>query len=134
MNQVFALQGAGTTGKTTTIKCIFDLLKEKYPKSEVTDLRPGTYDIKVLIDINGTLVGIESQGDPNSNLETSLPELVKNKCDIIICACRTRGMTTDWIGKIKGYKINFVSQTISKSNRKVVNNNTAVRIIEMAGL
>ena len=36
------------------------------------------------------LVGIETQGDPNSRLGESLELFKKAKCSIIICATRTR--------------------------------------------
>lgn len=61
--------------------------------------------------VNDLVVGIESQGDPKSRLEKTLPAFAEAKCDIIFCACRTRGMTVRWVNALSAtYSICFVPQ------------------------
>ncbi len=136
MSDIFALKGRGNSGKTETVKTIFHNLQAKYPTATVNVLISNTVDINVIMDINGTKVGIESQGDPNSRLQQSLSNFVNAKCDIIICATRTSGMTVQWVNNyLSQYNIRFIQQnyvpTISQS---VTNNTTANQIISMAGL
>jgi alkyl hydroperoxide reductase subunit AhpC len=87
--------------------------------------------------IKNLLIGIESQGDPNSRLGGSLNDFEKNGCDIIFCTARTRGMTVQWINShSKKYKINFIQQTIVENNKQQTqrNQNVAQDIISKAGL
>ena len=55
---------------------------------------PTVGDFDLIVDINGKKIGIESMGDPNTNLQERLLELVdKHNCDVIICSTRTKGET-----------------------------------------
>ncbi len=89
---IIALRGKTNVGKTETIKMVHDLILSKYPNAlkKVKWLRT---DITVFITINGVKIGIESQGDPGSRLFKSIDLFVKEQCDVIICATRTRGAT-----------------------------------------
>jgi hypothetical protein len=136
MAHIIALQGAGNSGKTSTLLEVFAQLKVKYPLAKIDEYHQGTHDIKVVLhNIKGKVVGIESRGDPGSRLETSLPDLLKKKCDIIFCACRTRGMTVDWINAYKkANNVQFIPQTYVSAGHKASNTATAKSLIKMAGL
>jgi hypothetical protein len=83
--------------------------------------------------VNGLAVGIESQGDPNSRLKRSLPAFAAAKCDIIFCACRTSGMTVDWINALSAaYIIHFVAQTVVANNHGATNDATAALLMQRA--
>lgn len=90
---ISALYGSANVGKSTTLKKVFALLTAAYPTAPVQTLNPPGADITFIIEINGILVGIESQGDPNSRLAASLERFKKAKCVIIICATRNWGGT-----------------------------------------
>jgi len=136
MSNIFALKGKANSGKTETVKTIFHNLQAKYPTATVNVLISNTVDIKVIMDINGTKVGIESQGDPHPRLKQSLSDFVNAKCDIIICTTRTRGMTVEWVNSYKKqYNIRFIQQSYVQSiSQSVTNNATANQIISMTGL
>ena len=97
MSNIFALQGKGNLGKTWTINQVYLELQNKYSTAQATLFTPNTIDVKAIMDIpirgNIIKVGIESQGDPDSRLNSSLVDFVNANCDIIICACRTSGET-----------------------------------------
>jgi hypothetical protein len=114
MAEIYVLQGPAKCGKSSTIKEIFRELNTKYPNCIKKDYFPDQYDIQIeMQNIKGFLVGIESQGDPNSRLKNSLSDFEESGCDIIFCAARTRGMTVQWINSHSGnYHINFIPQTI----------------------
>jgi hypothetical protein len=137
--EIYALQSAGNCGKSSTIKEVFNILNTKYPNCVRKNYFPGAYDIKIeMINVNGHIVGIESQGDPNSRLQSSLNDFEKNGCDIIICACRTSGMTVQWINSHSPkYHVNFIKQTFVGNNQQQQaqrNINVANNIIKQAGL
>ena len=96
----------------------------------------GRNDLKVLIHgVNGKLVGIETQGDPNSRLKESLSYFLAEKCDIIFCACRTSGMTVTWVNDHSAkHKVQFVPQTRVASGQPKANAAMAAYLIKVAGL
>ncbi|MDO9559857.1 MAG: hypothetical protein Q7I89_09275 [Syntrophales bacterium] len=136
MSHFIALKGKGSSGKTDTIKLVFQLLQNKYPNARVNVLIPNTIDIKATMVINGHKVGIESQGDPSSRLKQSLSDFVNAGCSIIICATRSSGMTVGWVNDYSsGNQIDFIQQNYtSVANHSMVNNQTALHIISTAGL
>lgn len=135
---ILVLRGKSNIGKTTTIKKVYELLKEKYPQSNINEIiaKRNTlgeieYDIKVIIIIDGIKIGIESQGDPGSRLEKSLKYFIDNKCDIILCAARTWGKTNNIIEAYSNlFKIIWIRKEIDKSNNEESNQKQAIEIIK----
>lgn len=88
-------------GKSRSIKAIFHEMKHRrdmgkiafrYDILEGSDEFSNEDDLKVLIYYRDVTIGLESRGDPNSRLVNSIDEFVNQYgCDIIICACRTKG-------------------------------------------
>lgn len=136
MPHLFALQGPGNCGKSDTLIRLFQALQSKYPSATIQALHSGTKDIAVIMHgVNGLVVGIESQGDPNSRLQQSLPAFAAAKCDIILCACRTTGMTVDWINALSAaYSIHFVAQAQVTNNYGATNAATASLLMQQAGI
>lgn len=110
-NMVFVLKGRSNVGKSTVIKKVYELLIRKYKGSTEEYLDSGA-DIKVVLTINKTKVGIESQGDVGEILDKSLKLFLKERCKIVICATRTRGQTVNTIENLKtnNYEIIWFEQ------------------------
>lgn len=94
--KLIAINGTSSTGKSSSIRAIVNNIQTYFPQAIIEFLIPDG-DVKVLVKIGEIVVGVESQGDPNSRLQESLIYFAEQKCDIIICASRTAGMTVDWI-------------------------------------
>lgn len=140
MKTIIALKGRASCGKSSTLNLVIDILKKKYQNASYNLLINGR-DKKLIINNlvvnkNNLRVGIETQGDPNSRLASSLLDFNNMKCDIIFCACRTRGQTQKIIESYKnnGYNIQFINQTISNNNQQQVNCNSANQLINIANL
>ncbi len=135
MSHIIALQGVGSSGKTSTLLQVFIDLQAKYPNSKVQIMSRRT-DVKVLMQgINGKTIGIETQGDPNSRLQESLSDFLAAKCDIIFCACRTSGMTVTWVNALSAkHNVQFVQQTRVASGHAKSNSAMAKYLIMLAGL
>lgn len=136
MAHIIALQGPGGCGKTSTLIQIFKDLQNKYPSATVQELHGATSDIKVILHgVNGKIVGIESQGDPGSRLQQSLGDLLAAKCDVIFCACRTRGATVGWVNAhTPPHKVQLVKKDCAASGHASANSAAATKLIQLAGL
>lgn len=104
---VIANRGTGSIGKSSAIKTVYMLLKDK-GYTLVKEVWQGG-DIMAVFDVNGVKIGISSQGDPNSCMEDNMEAFVKAGCMIIVTACRMKGDTyrkvTDYLGKKNDYDI-----------------------------
>lgn len=130
---VIALKGIGGQGKSETIKRLRNLIKSTYTH-HVENILIDKGDVKVIIEIKGVKIGIESQGDPDSRQEKSISEFVSKNCDIIICASRTRGETVDTVFNTKkdGYRVIWVTNYRSKEiSHSELNNLSAKHLLEL---
>lgn len=97
-------KGIGHIGKSRSVKAVFHRLMAEH-RGDITEIyvRHGSIrfedrrDLCVLFKYRGIQVGLESQGDPDCRLVDSLKEFSKRDCDIIICACRTKGDDYDFM-------------------------------------
>lgn len=109
---VIANWGIAKQGKSTTIKRLTQLILLNYPHA-ITSITQIDYskDIKLIISIGSAVIGIESTGDPDSRLKSSIDEFVLLGCNIIICATRTSGQTVNDVSDLNklGYEIIWVT-------------------------
>jgi cytidylate kinase len=96
---VIAISGASNKGKSASITEIVQRVTLHFP-STVVDYKITAVDVKAIIQIGNVKIGVESQGDPGSRLGASLQEFIKEGCDIIICATRTRGETVELVNEM----------------------------------
>lgn len=95
------------TGKSSSITDAFYLLMAKGAKIDysITDIASysnptiNANETLAILKYNGIKIGFESQGDPKGRQFNTLPDLVKNQCEIIICASRPDVPTNDIIYK-----------------------------------
>jgi len=129
---LLALRGTANSGKSTTIKSAYGLLKSRHKDVEI--IYSKFYrDFMVILIIKGRKIGIESQGDPRSRLGRSLDLFVREKCNVIICATRTKGQTVDAVTALaKQYKVNWFEQTKSAPSMRQASNNAMARAIVRA--
>jgi len=95
---VIANRGAGYIGKSSSVRSVYQLLKDNGHKLLVEEWQGK--DIKAIFEINGVKVGIESQGDPDSQMEPTMEAFVDAGCEIIVTACRTNLTLTKRFGSI----------------------------------
>ena len=121
-NLVIANKGNAECGKSSSIKEVFNKLIAIYPYN--TLIKDG--DIKATITIGNVLVGIESQGDPNSRMMQSMNDFVSMGCQIIVAACRTSGETCNKIIWATNDKT-----SISQQHQDILNKKYAERVIDL---
>ena len=83
------LLGPSHSGKTTTIKVVYEELKKNYG---ATDAEPpkivGENDIEAVLKCKGQTVGIASMGDCSSYVIHYMSFYEGKGCDVLVCACR----------------------------------------------
>lgn len=89
MKRIIALRGKGNSGKTTTINLLPKIL-ETNGYTRITGIYQNHgADFLDIYQKNNSKVGITSSGDTYALVKDRLDDLVIEKCDICICACRT---------------------------------------------
>lgn len=141
MKTILGLWNAADKGKTDTLREFAKLILSVYPACRVIYPKPvsisSKHDFRLVVDINGIIVGVESQGDPNTNLRTRLLELTDSyKCDVILCTTRTRGDTVaavDFIVSHRGFEAFWTStyQIDDKSKHGLANELKAKHLLEL---
>lgn len=108
---IIANYGSANKGKSSTIKEVFKLLSLRYPENVTIYYPLESGDVKAIVEVQGVLIGIESQGDPNSRLRQSLNDFKEANCQIIVASCRTFGDTANAIDEMHqyGYQVIWTS-------------------------
>jgi len=104
MKSIITVFGWAEMGKTSALK----YLAQEFGK-EFTD-KP--WDICHIIDYKDHLIGIASAGDPGSSQKANIDKMIESGCEVIVCASRTRGRTTDNVliaAREKGYRLIWTS-------------------------
>ncbi|MFP3041577.1 hypothetical protein LQZ19_07105 [Treponema primitia] len=139
---VICLWHSANKGKSATIREFAKLILDKYYKprrktiyqSYEGDTVPEFDDFILVVEINGIIFGIRSQGDPNTGVETELKMLAnKYKCNIIVCASRTKGETVWAVEGLRGFEKIWTStyQVADKSLQHKLNMLKAKQLMEL---
>lgn len=139
MKTVLAIWHTNDKGKTETLREFANLVPRRYPNYRpifpIPMTIPPNDDFRVVLQINGTIIGIETQGDPNTNLESRLMDLADNfNCDIILCATRTRGDTVGAVDNLshnRGFQTIWTSTYQMATNHQLVNQAKARHLLDL---
>jgi len=113
MKQIIALQGIGNSGKTTTIQRLrSSLLTSKFSERTIST---NNKDFTSIFTRQGKAIGVTSYGDTSYIVAGELDVL--KSCDIIICACRSRGGSVCAVREASE-NVGFITKTYS-SNRNL---------------
>lgn len=140
MKTIIAIWHTAEKGKTETVREIAKILIQTFPDINSIDPIPihvpPKGDFRLVIEINGVKIGLESQGDPNTNLMGRLRELVVDfECDLIFCTTRTRGETVNAVENISvefGFDVIWTSTYQLQRNHTLLNNLKAKHLIDLA--
>lgn len=85
---VIANRGGAGTGKTTSLRMVYEILCRYYVPNIIIPINDRG-DVCATFTINGVLVGIETYGDsPKPRVPKSMASFVAKGCSIIVTACR----------------------------------------------
>lgn len=120
MNTIIALRGRGNSGKSTTIRLLYDLLLQNGYQIISSNLNTVGGDFVAVFSKNGKTIGVTSSGDTYDLVHDRLDELVNSNCNICLCACRTFDRvppgTNAAIIEFKNYSNQFIEKTIDDND------------------
>ena len=139
MKTITAIWHTANKGKTETLRELAQLLVSTYPNHKIVSGGktpiPLKGDFRLVLNINGKIVAIESQGDPNTGLRERLDDLTGNlHADLIFCSTRTKGDTVnavDVVSSMHSYDLVWTSTYQTTSNYTLVNRLKAKHILEL---
>lgn len=141
MKTVLAIWHSSNKGKTETLREFTNLMADTFPTIRIilspTLPVPEKIDFRCIFEINGRIIGIESQGDPKTNLQNRLLELADNfNCDLILCTSRTRGETVAAVDNLfhnRGFQTIWTStyQIADNNNHNLVNRIKARHLLDL---
>lgn len=140
MKKLIAVWGVANAGKSASIKMAYEMIKATYPLADIDMLSSWeeSVDISRIITIGNAKIGLESQGDPGTEmrlLKRSLPRFAQVGCQLIICPTRTRGATVDGVktfARRHDYKVSWhrKERIFSPDERRDSNQATAEEIMK----
>jgi hypothetical protein len=98
MPRLFAVKGPQRSGKGKTVRQVYKQLLDAFPDAKSNFFQPSANgrDICAVLNIGGTMIGIESDNHhPKDRTERSLKLFSSKRCDVIVCATLTRGITIE---------------------------------------
>jgi len=111
---------------------VLDQLIIEFPGCNHKSLRDHKREVLATLTIHGVKVGLTSIGDVGREVRENLELLIENKCEMIICATRTRGETVIAVERHEGeFIIKWLEQNIQPNQEKQAasNKNMSRRIV-----
>lgn len=136
---ILALWHVANRGKTETLREVANLLLQTYPNHvavfPIPLAVPPTGDFRMVVRISGRVVAVESQGDPGTDLNGRLLDLVNNfGAEVIFCSTRTKADTVAAVENLRitqGFEAIWTSTYQTDRNHNFVNRLKAQHIIEL---
>lgn len=105
MKTILAIWNTAEKGKSSTTLDLANLLLSRFPTHKLIfsskNITSLSVDFRLIIEVSGKTIALESQGDPKTDLEKRLNDIVSEyEPDIIVCTCRTRGETVQAIDNV----------------------------------
>lgn len=135
MKKIFILKGVSNTGKTSKINMIATWVLENYNVSnqhniDITDIK---IDISGVLTIGNLTIAFNSGGDDEGQILKVDKLVLEFNVDIVICACRTKGITYQHLYKNyirpKGWLDTYINVEELNKNDKIGQSNRDSRII-----
>lgn len=138
-NAILAIWHVANKGKTETLREVARLLLQTFPQHHpifpIPLVVPQTGDFRMVVSINGRVIAVESEGDPNTDLSGRLKDLVnKFGANVIFCSTRTKGDTVaavDDLATAHGFEVIWTSTYQTATSHGLANHLKAEHIIEL---
>jgi predicted kinase len=134
--RIVVVRGKHDSGKTTSINRAVQRLQADATSFRRLN-RQSSRELVAVIEIQKVTVGIFSAGDTEEILTRWFAELLCYGCDVIVCACRSRGQTDTFIKRQRdeGHTLHRVEKdrALWEDREKEANDATAEQIVKKVG-
>lgn len=140
MKLIIALWHTENRGKTSTLRELANLILREYenifiPIFPIPVFIPTEGDLRLIIEVNGKIIGIDSEGDPYTDLNSRLIELTDTyNCDIIFCCTRTKGETVNAVENLwkkREFNVIWTSTYQTEDNHDFFNRTKALHLLDL---
>ena len=117
MKKIIALRGKNNSGKSSTIRLLYDLLVAHGYKVVSSNLGHDGSDFRAVLKKRNALVGITSASDTYDLVHDDLEVLIGSGCSVCVCSCRSFDRneqgTNAAIESFKSYQKQFFDKTVA---------------------
>ncbi|PZO17983.1 MAG: hypothetical protein DCE87_02615 [Betaproteobacteria bacterium] len=93
--KMLIVKGSGSSGKSTTVKLAFESFLQDLVRihggADVKYLYLTKREVAAVIKVGKLRVGLATRGDSESHVKQGLTLFAANKCQLVVCATRSRG-------------------------------------------
>ena len=123
-NHILALRGKSSVGKSSTLQLLYKLLvTNPNTKTLYFEAVGRKLDFLAIVVIEGVIVGLFNRGDAPATVQDMLERLVNEKCQVIVCAARTKGEVDNVLKSYGGkYEVSTLQKTANIGKSEAVSN------------
>ena len=121
--KIIVLNGKANCGKTTVLKKLYAKLVGHNQFTQTCFNQESAFDLSAMFIIGNKKIGITTLGDGESELKRAFDIFIKESCDLVVCASRSRDTKNGAVRYIKSlkadliwYKKAYIEQWLAKYN------------------
>ena len=121
--KIIVLNGKSNCGKTSVLKKLYAKLVANSIFRQTYFQQEGLYDLSAIFEYDVKKIGITTLGDGETELKNAFDIFIKEHCDLVVCASRSRDTKNGAVRYIKSfnaeliwYKKAYIEQCLAKYN------------------
>lgn len=119
--KIIVLNGKANCGKTSVLKKLYAKLVGHNQFTQTYFKQESLYDLSAMFECGDKKIGITTLGDGESELKRPFEIFIKESCDLVVCASRSRDTKNGAVRYIKSlgadliwYKKAYIEQWLAK--------------------
>lgn len=106
--KIIVLNGKANCGKTSALKKLYEKLVANKLFSQIYFQREGLYDLSAIFEYDVKKIGITTLGDGETELKNAFDIFIKENCDLVVCASRSRDTKNGAVRYIKSLNADLI--------------------------
>ncbi len=106
--KIIVLNGKANCGKTSALKKLYAKLVASSIFRQTFFQQEGLYDLSAMFEYGDKKIGITTLGDGETELKRAFDIFIKESCDLVICASRSRDTKNGAVRYIKSLKTDLI--------------------------
>ena len=106
--KIIVLNGKANCGKTSVLKKLYAKLVASSIFRQTHFQQESLYDLSAMFEYDGKKIGITTLGDGETELKNAFDIFIKEHCDLVVCASRSRDTKNGAVRYIKSLKADLI--------------------------